>query len=64
LGRASIKLIRAISGAPIAGSNISIRSAYGLLINNTNSVGAGVTNADGAYISAPSGATNNYAARR
>jgi hypothetical protein len=51
-----------ITGAPIAGSNVSITNSYGLMVLGTTSVASGTTNAYGASISAPTGATNNYAA--
>lgn len=50
----------AISGAPIAGTNITIASSSALNIL-PNNVTASTTNAYGIYINAPTGATNNYA---
>lgn len=51
-----------VTGPPIAGTNVSQTSAYGLRIRTVN-VGAGTTTAFGAHITAPTGATTNYAAK-
>lgn len=51
-----------VTGPPIAGTNVSQTSAYGLRIRTAN-VGAGTTTAFGAHITAPTGATTNYAAK-
>jgi len=51
-----------ISGAPIAGSNVSITNSYGLMVLGTTSVASGTTNAYGLSVAAPTGATNDYAA--
>jgi len=51
-----------VTGPPIAGTNVSQTSAYGLRIRTAN-VGAGTTTGYGAHITAPTGATTNYAAK-
>ena len=50
----------AISGAPVAGTNNTATKSTGLLVE-AGAVGAGTQNAYGAYIYAPTGATNNIA---
>lgn len=50
-----------IDGAIIAGTNATITTSYGLLVQSTTSVTANVTTGFGAYFNAPTGATNNYA---
>ncbi len=50
-----------IGGAPIAGSNITIASSTALTIKSNN-VTSSTTNAQGLWVEAPTGATNNYAA--
>jgi len=50
-----------IAGAPTVASSALITNAYGLRIA-AGAVAAGVTNAYGLSVSAPTGATNNYAA--
>ncbi|MDE2312291.1 MAG: hypothetical protein KGJ93_04385, partial [Patescibacteria group bacterium] len=52
-----------VSGAPIAGPNITISSSSALTISGGSIQGGGaVTNAYGLYVNAPTGATNNIAA--
>lgn len=50
-----------VTGPPIAGTNVSQTSAYGVRVRTVN-VGAGTTTAYGVHVAAPTGATTNYAA--
>ncbi len=51
-----------IAGAPISAGSATIAKSIGLRISAGTSVAAGVTNAYGLYVDAPTGASNNYAA--
>jgi hypothetical protein len=51
-----------VTGPPIAGTNITQTSAYGIRVQSVN-VGAGTTAAFGIHVSAPTGATTNHAAK-
>lgn len=55
-----------LGGAPIASTSLAITNSYGIDVGTSAaaaSVGANVTNAYGLSITAPTGATNNYAAQ-